>query len=107
MPHTPGGVYYGGMSPEERSKLIGRLKRAEGQLGAVRRMLEAEDYCVDVLLQLSAVRGALGRIGEMVLSSHIETCVSEAFQHGDGERRQRMIDELMEVFSRYGGIGAR
>ncbi|MEE9381798.1 MAG: metal-sensitive transcriptional regulator [Nannocystaceae bacterium] len=95
------------MNADEKKRLASRLKRAEGQIAAIRRMVEQEAPCVDLLLQISAVRGALSRAGEMILGSHIETCVTDAFQKGDEETRQTTIDELMDVFARYGGIGGR
>ncbi len=85
-----------------RKKLSNRLKRAEGQLGAVRRMVDEEAYCVDILTQVAAVEGALRKINQMVLESHIQTCVSDAFAHGDTEAREAKIRELVEVFARYG-----
>ena len=112
LPDTPTGYRLAdeatmGLSAESRDKAVARLKRAEGQLAAVRRMLESDSDCVDTLLQLSAVRGALSRVGEMVLSAHIETCVTQALRSGDDDCRQGVVDELMEVFARYGGIGGR
>jgi len=86
-----------------QKKLVTRLKRIEGQVGGLRRMLEGESYCVDVLLQISAVQGALGRVGQILLESHIRSCVREAFTRGDAEARDQKIEELMEVFTRYGG----
>ncbi len=88
-----------------RKKLLTRLKRLEGQIGAIRRMVEEDRYCVDVLIQISAVQGALGKVGHLLLSQHIETCVRQAFEHGDEEARQTKIAELMDVFGRYAGIG--
>lgn len=90
---------------DEKKRLLARLKRAEGQVAAVRRMVEDDAYCVDVLVQISAARGALGRVGEVVLRNHVETCVKGALSSGDEERSQVKIDELMDVFSRYSGIG--
>lgn len=95
------------VSPLSQKRLLARLKRAEGQLAAVRRMVEQEAGCVDVLLQISAVRGALGKIGQLLLGSHIETCVSKALSSGDETTRRRQVEELMEIFARYGGIAAR
>lgn len=92
-------------SPAERQRLAARLKRVEGQVAAVRRMLESDAYCVDVLVQISAARGALAKVGEEVLQRHVETCVADAFATGDAEARQEKIDELMDVFSRYTGRG--
>lgn len=92
-------------SPAERQRLAARLKRVEGQVAAVRRMLEADAYCVDVLVQISAARGALAKVGEEVLQRHVETCVADAFATGGAEARQEKIDELMDVFARYAGRG--
>ena len=93
------------LSAEERRRLLMRLKRAEGQVAAVRRMVEADAYCVDILTQLAAARGALGKAGEALLRSHMQTCVAEAFQSGDDAAREQKVEELMGVFSRYSGIG--
>ena len=91
------------LSDPERKKVVTRMRRVEGQMGAIRRMIDEDKYCVDVLLQISAVQGALARIGEMVLGAHIETCVSRALASDDEAERQMKIEELMEVFGRYGG----
>ena len=104
--YTPGG-YIPGMDDETRKKVLTRLNRAEGQVAALRRMVDQDTYCVDVLTQVAAAQGALGRAGEMILSNHIETCVSHAFESGSADDRAAKVDELMEVFSRYSRIGAR
>ena len=84
-----------------------RLRRIAGQVAGIERMLEADRYCVDVLLQVSAVRAALDQLGKLVLGSHIETCVADAFAHGGARERRRKLDELMQVFSRFGQIRER
>ena len=95
------------MNAETKHELLKRLKRAEGQLAAVRRMVDEDEGCVDVLLQISAVRGALSKAGQVLLGSHIETCVSDAFTSGDADARQEQVDDLMKIFGRFGGIAAR
>ena len=95
------------MDSDTKNQLLQRLRRAEGQLAAVTRMVEQDDGCVDVLLQISAVRGALGKAGQVLLGSHIETCVSDAFTSGSPVDRQRQVTELMDIFARYGGIASR
>ena len=87
------------MDASIKKKLLNRIKRAEGQLAAVRRMTDDE-----TLLQISAVQGALEKVGQILLRYHIENCVANACTSGDERERQRSIDELMEVFSRHGGI---
>lgn len=89
----------------ERKKLLARLKRAEGQIAAVRRMVEDDGYCVDVLLQIQAARGALGKAGQVVLRSHVEGCVTDAIAQGSEAEQQQKVDELMTVFGRYAGLG--
>ncbi|MEM9192332.1 MAG: metal-sensitive transcriptional regulator [Myxococcota bacterium] len=91
--------------PQTKKKLIARLRRAEGQLAAVRRMVEDDAYCVDVMTQISAVQGALSRAGSILLGSHIEHCVADAFESGDTVARQEKIEELLDVFSKYGARG--
>lgn len=71
-----------------------RLLSAKGHLEGILKMLEGEPYCVDVLKQISAVQGALDKVGEMVLKSHLEHHVASAAQRGD---TRRLVDELMEV----------
>ncbi|MCA9710869.1 MAG: metal-sensitive transcriptional regulator [Myxococcales bacterium] len=90
-----------------KKKVLTRLRRIEGQVGALRRMLDEDEYCVDVLLQLSAVQGALQKVGHILLESHMRHCVREAFDGGDARARSEKIDELMEVFARYGGRATR
>ncbi|MCH7598632.1 MAG: metal-sensitive transcriptional regulator [Myxococcales bacterium] len=94
-------------SPADKKKLLTRLRKVEGQVSAICRMVEEEKYCVDILLQISAVQGALGKAGQLLLGSHVETCVATAFASGNKKARQTSIDELMEVFARYGGISGR
>jgi DNA-binding FrmR family transcriptional regulator len=95
------------LQERDKKKLLARLRRAEGQLAGVGRMIEEDKACVDTLTQISAIQGALGKIGELVLAEHIESCVASAFQHGDEDERQAAIDDLMGVFSRYGRVGGR
>lgn len=91
----------------QRDKVVARLNRIQGQINGIRRMVDEETYCVDVLLQIAAARAALGKVGQIMLANHIETCVVDAFASGDeGERRDK-IDELLEVFSRYGRLEAK
>lgn len=95
------------MDHETKKKVLARLKRAEGQTAALRRMVEEDAYCVDVLTQISAAQGALGKVGQIILGSHVRTCVSDAFTRGDDDDRVEKVEELMDVFGRYAGIGSR
>lgn len=102
------GVYTGRVIDDsERKKLTARLKRIAGQVDAIRRMVENDAYCVDVLLQVSAAQSALGQVGKITLAAHMNTCVSDAFSNGNKKERATKIDELLDVFSRFGHLGAR
>ncbi|MBI4594126.1 MAG: metal-sensitive transcriptional regulator [Candidatus Rokubacteria bacterium] len=88
---------------EGKAKALGRLRRIEGQVQGLQRMIAGEAYCVDILLQISAVQGALEQVQKLLLGRHIESCVADAFRAGSRGERQRKIDELLDVFSRFGG----
>jgi DNA-binding FrmR family transcriptional regulator len=77
-----------------RSAILNRLKTSRGHLDAVIRMVEDDQYCPDVMKQLSAVQGSLERASRLVLRNHLETCVAAAMQAG---RIEEIVDELMEA----------
>jgi DNA-binding FrmR family transcriptional regulator len=83
------------LDPETRKDAVRRLKGARGHLEAVLRMLEDPSvYCVDVMKQLSAVQGALTKVNDKVLRSHVRDHVSTAILRGDTDQ---IVDELMEA----------
>jgi DNA-binding FrmR family transcriptional regulator len=90
------------LNAETKAKARGRLRRIEGQVQGLQRMVEADAYCVDILLQISAVQGALDQVQKLLLGRHIESCVADAMRSGTRHDRQRKIDELLEVFTRFG-----
>jgi DNA-binding FrmR family transcriptional regulator len=86
-----------------KAKAIGRLRRIEGQVQGLQRMIDGDAYCVDILLQVAAVQGALEQVEKLLLGRHIESCVSDAVRSGSKNERQRKIDELLAVFTRFRG----
>lgn len=78
-------------TPEEYKKLSNRLSRIEGQVRGIRKMLESNAYCPDILVQVSAVNAALNAFNRELLSSHIKTCVIEDVRKGN----ENIIDELV------------
>jgi CsoR family transcriptional regulator, copper-sensing transcriptional repressor len=88
---------------ETKAKARGRLRRIEGQVQGLQRMLAADAYCVDILLQISAVQGALEQVHKLLLGRHVESCVADALRSGSRSERQRKVDELLDVFARFGG----
>jgi CsoR family transcriptional regulator, copper-sensing transcriptional repressor len=92
------------LTEAEQHSLATRLKKAEGQVAGVRRMVERGDYCVDVLLQLAACRAALARVGRLVLESHVNSCVKCAVANGDDVERDKKLAELLDVFERFADL---
>jgi len=86
-----------------KAKAIGRLRRIEGQVQGLQRMIDGDAYCVDILLQVAAVQGALEQVEKLLLGRHIESCVTDAVRSGSKNERQRKIDELLAVFTRFRG----
>ena len=92
------------MQEQAREKVLARLKKVAGQVDGIRRMVEEDRYCVDILHQVAAVEGALDRVGHLLLASHVETCVASAIESGNPKERKQKLDELMDVFSRFGRV---
>ncbi len=95
------------MTSETQKKATARLRRIEGQVAGIQRMLAEDRYCVDVLLQVAAVRAALDGVGKLVLQAHVETCVADALESGSPREARKKVDELLDVFARFGSIARR
>lgn len=85
----------------DRTDLLTRLKRIEGQVRGVQRMLEENRYCIDVLTQISAVHESLRKVSELLLRDHLEHCVTNAIDSGDKREKERIYDELADLFNKY------
>ena len=85
------------MEDETKKVVIRRLKRARGHLSRVIKMVEKGDYCPDVLLQSSAVQGALKKSDEIILNSHLHTCIVPKLASRTDELA---IEELLKVFKK-------
>ena len=81
---------------EERNALMRRLSIIEGQVRGIRKMLEEDNYCIDILTQVSAANCALNSFSRELLSEHIRSCVAEDLRGGSEEK----LDELMKVLPR-------
>jgi DNA-binding FrmR family transcriptional regulator len=91
------------LNAETKAKAQGRLRRIEGQVQGLQRMIDHGAYCVDILLQIRAVQGALEQVEKLLLGRHIESCVADALRSGSKGERQQKIDELLDVFARFRG----
>jgi DNA-binding FrmR family transcriptional regulator len=79
-----------------------RLRRIEGQVRGLTRMVDEDRYCIDVVTQIAAVRAALRRVEEEVLRDHVAHCIEGAIVSGDKADQRRKIAELMAVVGRVG-----
>ncbi|MCA9716759.1 MAG: metal-sensitive transcriptional regulator [Myxococcales bacterium] len=89
------------MNAETKNKVQARLKRVAGQVSGIQRMVDDNRYCVDVLMQISAARAALAKVSKLLLESHIQTCVTGAFESDDARERAAKIEELVRVFDKH------
>ncbi len=85
---------------QNTAKMLNRLRRIEGQVRGVTRMVEADRYCIDVLTQLRAVRGALVRLEGELLRGHLGHCIESAIVSGNRPEQRRKAAELIELVQR-------
>jgi DNA-binding FrmR family transcriptional regulator len=83
------------MIPEAKTEALKRLNYIEGHLSGIRRMLEEDQYCVDILKQTFAVRRAIEKMESILLEGHLQTCAVEGIKNG---REQEVVEELKELY---------
>jgi DNA-binding FrmR family transcriptional regulator len=88
------------MHRDDKPQLLNRLKRIEGQVRGVARMVEDDRYCIDVMTQLRAVRAALSRVESELLKGHLGHCIEGAIVSGDAGEQRRKAAELIELLER-------
>ena len=91
------------MKSQTTSSCGNRLRRIEGQVRGIARMIEDDRYCIDILTQVQAVRAALRRVEDEILEDHVEHCVEHAIASGDQSEQRTKITELIEVLGRRSG----
>jgi DNA-binding FrmR family transcriptional regulator len=80
---------------------IVRLNRIEGQVRGVKKMIENERYCIDILTQISSIQGAIRSVAENILERHLKGCVKHSFSIEDKEDRKKKVDEVIEVLKKF------
>jgi DNA-binding FrmR family transcriptional regulator len=83
------------MKHEEAAK---RLKTVEGHIAGIRRMVDEDEYCIDVIRQIQAVHAALNKVNKIILEDHMNSCMITAVRGDDLAERERVLDEIAEVF---------
>lgn len=93
MPRTVAGS-----NPRVREQILTRLRSVEGHLRGIIRMVEEDQYCVDVIMQARAVQRAIDKVAALVLERHLKHCATAAIRSEGTRKRSRAISELLEIF---------
>jgi DNA-binding FrmR family transcriptional regulator len=88
------------VDPEIKSSNLKRLRRIEGQIRGLQKMVEEDRYCTDIIIQISSVQEALRGIGRALMRNHLRHCTTKALKDG-GEQASAMYDELLEVIYKH------
>ena len=85
---------------DNKAAHLKRLRRIEGQIRGLHRMVEEDTYCIDILTQVNSVTAALKAVGMGLLDAHVRHCVTESIERGDGDEK---VEELMSAVARFSG----
>ncbi|HTK41347.1 MAG TPA: metal-sensitive transcriptional regulator [Gemmatimonadales bacterium] len=94
------GVHAVALAPETKQAVLTRLRRIEGQLRGLQKMVDDERYCADVLVQIASVQEALRAAGRALLDNHLRHCATEAIRSNNPERAEAMYAELLDLVYR-------
>ncbi len=82
----------------EKEDILRRTRIAAGHLDGVAKMIERDEYCIDVIRQIQAVEASLNRLSAMILENHLASCVTTAVRGDDPDAREKVLKEISEVF---------
>ena len=82
----------------EHAEALQRLRNVEGHVRGIERMLEQEEYCIDIIRQIQAVQAALNRVSTMILEEHLHSCLTTAVRGDNPDERERVLKEIADVF---------
>ncbi len=85
------------VDPEIKASNLTRLRRIEGQIRGLQKMVEEDRYCADIMVQISSVQEALRAVGRVLMRNHLRHCAAEAIGHGTPEEAEAMYDELVDL----------
>lgn len=88
------------MEHATQKSCLARLRRIEGQVRGIARMIEDERYCIDVVTQVQAVKAALQKVETEVLKDHVQHCVEHAITSGDAKEQRQKVTELLQVLGK-------
>lgn len=95
--HEVSGRRAVGVDPEIKASNLRRLRRIEGQVRGLQRMVDEDRYCADILTQVSSVQEALRSVARALMHNHLTHCATHAIRRGSEQERQSMYDELLEM----------
>ncbi len=86
------------MEDKVKTAVSQRIASASGHLNGIKRMVEEDKYCIDIIQQIQAVQAALNKVTSIILENHLNTCVTTAIQGADPDERTRVMKEITNVF---------
>ena len=86
------------MDSKTRDQVIRRLRSIQGHVRGIEKMVEEDQYCIDVMRQVIAAQAAMAKVNEIILENHLNTCVIEAVRGNDPKARERVLEEIGNVF---------
>jgi DNA-binding FrmR family transcriptional regulator len=86
------------MQKSIKKKVLNRMNYLIGHLKGVKKMIENDEYCIDIILQNEAVISAIKKVNEMILENHLNTCLTEAIKNKKEKERRKKIKELLDLF---------
>ena len=90
-----------GVDPQIKTSNLHRLRRIEGQVRGLQRMVEEDRYCADIIVQVASVQEALRSVGRSLMRNHLHHCAAHAITHGTAEESHAMYDELLELIYKH------
>ena len=90
-----------GVNQDVKTANLKRLRRIEGQIRGLHKMVEEDRYCADILVQLASVHEALRAVGQGLMRNHLQHCASHAIQSGDPAKAEAMYSELVDLIYKY------
>ena len=86
------------INEQAKANALPRLKKIEGQIRGISKMVDNEKYCIDIINQITAAEKALNGVAKIIMKRHVESCVTSAIVKGEGQNK---IDELIDTFFKY------
>lgn len=89
------------VDPEIKDSNVKRLRRIEGQVRGLQKMVDEDRYCADILIQISAVQEALRTVGRALMRNHLRHCATQAISNGTPAQSEAMYDELLDLIYKH------